>query len=326
MTKHIEKAQSPLRGSRGRYPWNDRPYLEVYLPLEDLAFGDESGTDGGAKFCVVAGYIGSPRQWMRFDSEWNRILSGEGIEFFHGLEFFQRPSWQSRKSPYYEWTHERGMGFLERLLGVIDYHSILPIGCVVDVDAWGALAENMRAFASGAVVHHKADIERNVYTLNQDITQTSVDKPYLPAFNFLLIDADERARKDALIRVVMDENDSHEGGARSILRSMRSGEGHSKRIADRISGLSFENDCLHPGLQAADLYANVMRTYHTGDLPTSFYEKAYAMVTRKRQSLRLLDADEFQRLTAASDQMVRQKATEMYRLLQGPQTKRSPLK
>jgi hypothetical protein len=53
---------------------------------------------------MVAGHIGSPRQWRLFDDDWRDVLASEGVEEFHAKQLLQGSNWQSRKSPYHGWT------------------------------------------------------------------------------------------------------------------------------------------------------------------------------------------------------------------------------
>ena len=49
------------------------------------ALFDESGIHDGAKLCVIAGFIGTAKQWARFEELWRPSATPP----FHAKEFFK---------------------------------------------------------------------------------------------------------------------------------------------------------------------------------------------------------------------------------------------
>ena len=125
--EHRNGPRPRLKGSRGPYPYHDRKHLQVAVTLHDFFYGDETGTGGDARYLVLGGYIGSPRQWGLFDAEWRKVLGKYHVPAFHAIKFFQQAYWQSRSSPYHGWSDEKGIAFLARLLEIIDFRTILPM-------------------------------------------------------------------------------------------------------------------------------------------------------------------------------------------------------
>jgi len=56
------------------------------VAIEHFVYADESGTQNSA-YCIVAGYIGSPSQWSRFEKAWQQTLKGFSVTEFHAIDF-----------------------------------------------------------------------------------------------------------------------------------------------------------------------------------------------------------------------------------------------
>lgn len=292
----------PLRGSRGDYPFDRDEYLEVIVaPLHDVVFGDESGTDEVALHCAVAAWIGSPRQWRMFDEQWRRVLERHGAPPFHATEFFARPAHQSRKSPYRGWTHDQLMELLTDLLSAIDNRLIRPVGSAVNLAHWLAAPAAQRVFSSGAPMTlsywEHAGAARKLST-----DQYSDQVAYYPAFSGMALAALKESRPSAKLSVVMDNNDLYgPTAARMVTETQARSEGGEM---SRVESVIFADDEQHPGLQAADLYAHVMRVVIDGQKElNSFYELARDRLSRKRPGLQIVDADA---LEASAQQIDRQ--------------------
>ena len=120
-------------GSRGRYPYHEGKHLIVAL-TEQFVYADESGTHVGAKHCLLGGYRASPRQWKKFDTDWQAILKGEGIDVFHSNVFFNRKVIKNpQENPYLKWSDNRADNFLSGLLDVIVMRVVYPVGTSVVV-------------------------------------------------------------------------------------------------------------------------------------------------------------------------------------------------
>jgi hypothetical protein len=75
--------------------------------LELYAFADESGIHDGAKMCVLAGFLSSPRQWTLFETAWNQALGPDVAPVgFHAKEFF------GGGGLYRGWSQQRSKKFL----------------------------------------------------------------------------------------------------------------------------------------------------------------------------------------------------------------------
>lgn len=293
MTYSTQQNTCPwLRGSRGAYPYNNVEYLEAVISVEDVAFGDESGTDGGAEWCVVAGFVASPRQWERFDEQWREVLALEGVSAFHGLDFFQRRRHQSSKSSYQGWSHDRLSGFLQRLLSVVEWNNVRPVSVAVDVAAFSDQPPAYRAFLSGAAINLLM-YESGATEQQWSRDEYSVSKAYFPAFTRFMQGAVHNARPTANVRLIMDENDTYEAMALRLWREAKDGNDDSE--IRRVTSLSFADDECHPGLQAADLMASVVKAVISKKALTSFHEAAFDALSKKPMDLLVLDRERLQR-------------------------------
>jgi hypothetical protein len=46
------------------------------------AYLDESGIHGDSSHCIVAGFVGSAREWNNFETKWQNVSGGV---VFHGI-------------------------------------------------------------------------------------------------------------------------------------------------------------------------------------------------------------------------------------------------
>lgn len=79
------------------------------------AYFDESGSPDEGKALVVAGYVASAEQWLRFDGEWQAALAREGIRLFHMRDFAH----SLREFENWKGDEERRTAFMKSLVGII---------------------------------------------------------------------------------------------------------------------------------------------------------------------------------------------------------------
>jgi len=95
-------------------------------------FFDASGTqknlDGLGRYSssvAVSGYLATPKQWSKFEKEWQIVLDYAGIPQFHMTEFV------ARVKEYKDWTEEKRGMVIEALIDVIHRNVIYGIGALV---------------------------------------------------------------------------------------------------------------------------------------------------------------------------------------------------
>jgi hypothetical protein len=98
------------------------------------AYCDESGIHESAPVCVVVGFVGSARNWQRFEERW-REASG-GVDF-HGKDFFARRAKGQRVGPYAGWSDQKAQKYLIDLVNVITETNFKPIGAVIETAVRG---------------------------------------------------------------------------------------------------------------------------------------------------------------------------------------------
>lgn len=96
------------------------------------AYFDESGINPQDAHCVVAGFVGSSRQWQRFEQRW--LKASEGVTF-HGKDFFAQDGNGRRVKTYRGWSDDRATTYLDALWRVIEQSTLRPVGAVVEVSA-----------------------------------------------------------------------------------------------------------------------------------------------------------------------------------------------
>jgi len=83
------------------------------------AYYDASGSQSDDGLLVVAGLVSTENKWIRFEREWDAVLSRFGVPYFHMKEF--APS----TGPFAKWknstAHEERRGFLAALVKTIKH-------------------------------------------------------------------------------------------------------------------------------------------------------------------------------------------------------------
>ncbi len=100
------------------------------MAVELLVYADESGIHSDAPYCVVSGWIASPRQWKLFEESWTRTLQAYSVSEFHAHDFFGR---RAKPSGHYcDWSGDKAKVFIDELMSAINQHRLYPIGGAVD--------------------------------------------------------------------------------------------------------------------------------------------------------------------------------------------------
>ena len=186
-----------LAGSNGRfYPFDRGKHLKVVVELR--AYGDESGTHENPPYCLVAGWIGSPRQWRLFEDSWNEVLHEYSISEFHSTDFFNRKHNKSSGNPYRDWDDARSQAFLNALSNIVIERRIFPIGGAVDVKAFMSYSEGERRYLTSAQIKQSG----------KWVTTGAPTRPYQLAFPLFLTEAAQAAKGDAVIQFVLDQNNN----------------------------------------------------------------------------------------------------------------------
>lgn len=277
-----------LAGSRGEYPYHEGKHL-IAMVLH--AYGDDSGTHRDAKFCLVLGYIGSPRQWKLFERDWRAALKmlpqieGKKPEF-HAKEFFQRASWQSHDSPYHRWTERKADAFLTRLLDTIHRYRVEPIGGTANTQEFFAYSEDQRRYLTGAALITTTHWHENQLEIVDKLLehQGAPSRPYFIVFPGFLLEAIRKSGNvgDCQVHVTLDRQPALEAKAGEVFDSFKKHCGLPEAV--NLSDLIYAESQNKVGLQAADLYAYVWNRKLTGTM-TDQLLKAFKVLTKKKPNI-----------------------------------------
>jgi len=263
--------------------------------VELFAVGDESGIQAGAPYCLISGYIGSAKEWLAFEPQWEAVLKGAGVQWFHARQFFGRGNDGRRLGPYGAWTDDDARVFLSKLAGVINQRRLRPIGVAVDTGAFNALTEGERRWLTGGLwAARPDDLSRGRWTQNTG----APTKPYYLAFQFFLVQAAQSSVKDAQISFLFDRQNVLQAQAinmfqQTVERGLIKIEGYEKYLR----WIAYGNSPDEPSLQAADLHTHAWYgTLARG--PDLEWERSYAMdlLTKKRTVMGICNADYLEQL------------------------------
>jgi hypothetical protein len=94
------------------------------------AYMDESGIHEGAHVCVVAGYWGSVKKWVRFESSWKEILNDAkepSLKEIHSTDFWYSDG--RRKGVFALWSDDKADRFISDLAQLCCGISYFPHCC-----------------------------------------------------------------------------------------------------------------------------------------------------------------------------------------------------
>ena len=157
-----------------------------------ILFVDESGTHD-ATHCLIAGYIGAPLQWAKFDVAWQSALTKHGVVgAFHAYELWNHNRWtRAEPNEFAGWTSEREARLTLDLLNVIRDFRVNPIGASVEIAAFDALTFGERSL----LALHTSKRSRRI--------RIDQPRPYYLAFSCVLSAADKHVRSGTTIDMVL---------------------------------------------------------------------------------------------------------------------------
>lgn len=207
------------------------------------AYCDESGIHRGAPHCVVAGFVGSSKQWQLFEERWAKASGGV---MFHGRRFHSRDENGSRVGPYRGWSDDQADAYLSGLLGAILNSAITPVGAVVDMKAFRALSLAERRYVTGAAY---SPAKRKWTFTGAPAT------PYFCGFTCCIGLAAARLKKPGWkVHYFFDRQEQY---AKHALRYFqRAVNQAAEPLRSALGEIAFKDKETVGGLQAADLLAN----------------------------------------------------------------------
>jgi len=104
-----------------RFDWR-----EITLAMFTACF-DASGTVHDQPYLVVAGYVSSANDWIRFDQDWQQRLRQDGLSYFH------RADCESNRGEFSGWKgKERAKDkLLHDLITIVSRNTYRKVGCMI---------------------------------------------------------------------------------------------------------------------------------------------------------------------------------------------------
>ena len=186
---------------------------------------DDSGSDAGNPYVVVAGFAASVEQWDRFTDEWLTVEKEFAAPPFHAKSFDDA---RRGHGFYSEWAEARRRDYMNRLLGVIVRRTFMSFSTGLSTSAYNAVVR----------------------------PDPKLRKYFKSSYGFAALhtiirmeDWRNRTRPGVPLSFVLDEGHANSGEVRSVAKEVLVG-------ADRlIEGVTTADDEKLPPLRAADLLA-----------------------------------------------------------------------
>lgn len=279
--------QFTIRGSRGKYPYNEGRHLMAVLEL--YAYADESGIQKAPPYCVVAGYIASARSWETFRGVWKSVLNKYGVEEFHAKEFFGRNP--SGHSPYAHFSRAKATAFISEIVSVVNRHRIYPMGGMVDVKAFNNFTLGERKFLTGA--YRKG---------NALFGPSSPNQPYYIPFRWFIQMALDKTPMGAKIHFVFDQQGERAGLSLQIFDTIKKLE--YLKDNGRLGDMIFADSKEKAEVQAADMISHLSYVYMTArkghGRMNSERREAMSLLKRKDAAIAIFEADALEKSLATA--------------------------
>lgn len=219
-------------------------------------YGDESGMEENPPWCIVSGYIGSPRQWDVVRTEWSAVLSKYEVPELHAVYLFHRHSKRSN-NPYRFWSAAKADAFLGELASIIRKYQrnkrITPFGAGVDVKAFRSLSIGEQRFLTGGKVKKRDGLAERW------VSNGSPRRPYLLALQWVIKAVLESVAAGTKVHFVLDRQNVVEGAAKIIVQGMKKESTHT--LYAKLGMISYEDSVEQPAIQLGDLRSHLWYRY-----------------------------------------------------------------
>jgi hypothetical protein len=261
----------------------------LVVALTEIVYADESGIQATSPYCIVAGYRGSPRQWKKFNTEWQAVLCEFKVTApFHSKVFVNRKViTDPAKNPYLRWPDKKATEFHQALLDIFRRRQVYPVGCSVDVRAFRSYSHAEQCVLVGYLA--PAATRRN----------QRKPAPYHLAFRYMVVDAVNEVHPDTEVHFVVSEQ--REYRQRALDGYAMTKQYDQTGQARRMKGISFEDPADFPGLQAADLLTHHWYNYSVRGRARLNDENVAAMnaLTKRRIEMPHVNAESIEKMFAA---------------------------
>ncbi|PYP88998.1 MAG: hypothetical protein DMF61_04675 [Blastocatellia bacterium AA13] len=220
------------------------------------AYFDESGIHGSARYCVIAGFLGTCRRWNEFDRAFLKAGDDAIDPGFHAKEFFGRDLNGQRVQSYKGWSDDRALNLLGHLVDAIRDVDIHPIGCAIDVNLLNQYSLEERRFLTGG--------ERSAYGKHKLQISGAPERPYFFPFQAVIMRSLLQCKRASYtVNFVFDQQKQFAGFANVLYN--RTIETAPPRERKQLGSLVFSPRQQALPLAAADLIAYC--SYQVADSP-----------------------------------------------------------
>lgn len=192
-------------------------------------FGDETGIDNNSRICAVSGFVGTEKEWERFDRNWKKVLDAEGIPYFHAV------ACERGKDDFYGLDVLKRGRIVDRLLQVIMNSSIRGY-------SYGLVKPHFEAWNEKDRIH---------------FTNNHPDNPYYLCLQTLFVFATDECKDKPdteQIHFVFEKQEEFKEEAEKVYDDLKSDVAWES--SKHLGKLCFEEEpAKYPGIQAADLLA-----------------------------------------------------------------------
>lgn len=209
------------------------------------AYMDESGIHDGAHVCVIAGYWGSKKNWIRFEKRWREILNAANeppLKEFHSTDFWHEDD--SRKGVFAKWSDAKADKFIHDLITCIVDAKIIPTDATLVVSEWNKLNLDERRFLTGGHYHP---------TEKKWATFGAPNRTYFLPFQFAVVNPALACSPGLHVHYTFDLHKQFKNYASDLFELLKLDK--TLEWAHRLGSLTMESSEAAPGLQAADLLA-----------------------------------------------------------------------
>jgi hypothetical protein len=209
------------------------------------AYFDESGIDHESDFCILAGYVGGPGQWKRFERKWKDTLARHSVKEFHAQRFFQRDKKGHRLDEYASWTDLKADGFIKELIHCIIAVKVYPLSCSLVKEDWNKLTYGERRYLTGGI-----------FDAGKFTSSGAPSKVYFVPFQFCIYMATDFCGRGQRVHFAFDMNQELHGYGREYFKVLKKLPGLS--WAPKLGQTSWPTSFDAVQLQAADLLAYLL--------------------------------------------------------------------
>ena len=227
------------------------------MTIDLHVYADESGIEGDSLYCIVAGFVGSPRWWDKFNADWRTIINAapNDVEEFHAKDFFERnhaAKKNSERTPFRSWPG--ASAFLTTLVDVIVRYrgKIKPVACALNVADFFSFTWGERQYFTGGMWNR----ERGRFT-----TSGAPSRVYPLPLHGCIGDALTHAHPDdCKVHFLFDEQRVLKAGVIQTIAEVRKAGLFDQPIHEKVGTIRFDDSKNWPGIQAGDMLAYLMQS------------------------------------------------------------------